>query len=358
MKLAFYAPLKQPNHTVASGDRTMARALIQALEMAGADVMLASALRTRDGTGDAALQQKLIAQADTEAQDLIRRGRAEGWRVWVTYHNYYKAPDLLGPEVSYALNIPYIQIESTRARKRLDGPWDTFARKAEAAADAADLIFYLTTRDAIALKRDAPANQILRHLKPFLRRHILPIQTSRKDTILSVGMMRDGDKEASYALIAETLTLIKSANWHLNIAGDGPARDKIERMFAAFGEQVTFLGALEAAALETVYQNAGILFWPGVNEAFGLTYLEAQAYGVPVLAQNRPGVCDVLAPGYYPDPDIGARGLAQQLAALLGSAAKRRTLGFQARDYIAEGHLIPRAAETLRSGLADLGVSI
>ena len=37
-RMAFYAPLKAPDHPTPSGDRRMARLLIQALEAAGAAV--------------------------------------------------------------------------------------------------------------------------------------------------------------------------------------------------------------------------------------------------------------------------------------------------------------------------------
>ncbi len=46
MKIAFHAPLKSPDHPVPSGDRQMARMLIEALRLAGHDVGIASELRT------------------------------------------------------------------------------------------------------------------------------------------------------------------------------------------------------------------------------------------------------------------------------------------------------------------------
>ena len=59
MRIAFYAPLKAPNHPVASGDRTMARSFVQALSHAGHEVSLASRLRTFDAKGDPARQVRL-----------------------------------------------------------------------------------------------------------------------------------------------------------------------------------------------------------------------------------------------------------------------------------------------------------
>ncbi|MGC1496965.1 MAG: glycosyltransferase family 4 protein [Sulfitobacter sp.] len=358
MQLAFYAPLKAPNHAVPSGDRAMGRAVIHALRHIGYDVTLASSLRTRDGKGDTQVQQNLIREAAQETTRLIAAGRTAEWRAWITYHNYYKAPDLIGPHVAQALGIPYLQIETSRARKRLAGPWAEFAQAAEAAADTADVLFYLTERDAETLRRDAPERQQLIHLRPFLDRMELPDASTLAGPVLSVGMMRHGDKLSSYQIIAETLAELPKNAVNLHIAGDGPARTEVEILMRPFAEKVTFLGALDAEAMARAYQTASVLFWPGVNEAFGLTYLEAQAAGIPVTAQNRPGVREILAPGDYPDPDEGASTLAQHLLSRTTSPQNRQHLGAQARDHVAAHHLLPAAAETLRQGLATVGVHL
>ncbi|MEO9466656.1 MAG: glycosyltransferase family 1 protein, partial [Sulfitobacter pontiacus] len=146
----------------------MARGLMAALQRGGATVTVASTLRSRDGAGDSAAQAMLFNAAEAEVTQATARGRTEGWQAWITYHNYYKAPDLIGPAVARALGIPYLLVESSRARKRLTGPWAGFAQAAEAASDAADVIFYLTRRDAETLRRDQTAGQRLVHLPPFL----------------------------------------------------------------------------------------------------------------------------------------------------------------------------------------------
>ena len=357
MQLAFYAPLKPPTHDVPSGDRAMGRALMNALRYIGADVTLASTLRTRDGVGDAQVQRKLIQDAAQEATRLVAVGRTAGWDAWVTYHNYYKAPDLIGPHVAQALNIPYLQIETSRSRKRLTGPWAQFAQASEDAADAADVIFYLTERDAETLRRDASSGQHLIHLRPFLDCEALPETSTLAGPVLAVGMMRQGDKLASYQIIAETLALLPNGNWQLHIAGDGPARAAVEALMAPYGDAVTFLGKLDKQSMVHAYHDASALFWPGVNEAFGLTYLEAQAAGVPIVAQDRPGVREVLAPGDYPMPDAGAAALAQRLLSLTTSHQRRIEAGILIRAHVKAHHLLPAAADTLRQGLTAVGIS-
>ena len=98
------------------------------------------------------------------------------------------------------------------------------------------------------------------------------------------------------------------------------------------------------------------MFWPGVNEAFGLAYLEAQAAGLPIVAQDRPGVRDVLAPAAYPAPQDGEAPLASQITALLTDDAMRQQRSTAARAFVAGQHLLPSATATLLAGLADFGV--
>ncbi|KIN63425.1 Glycosyltransferase, group 1 [Sulfitobacter noctilucicola] len=357
MKLAFYAPMKPPDDPVPSGDRTIARALRQALAEMGVETEVPSSLRSRDGKGDQKRQAQIMQAAKLEVDRCIGLGRTSGWQAWITYHNYYKAPDLVGPYVARALGIPYLQVESTRARKRLHGDWEAYAHAAEAATDAADVVFYFSHRDAIGLEENQPAGQTLVHLKPFLQRTDLPYATEGFGPLIAVGMMREGDKLASYALIAEALALLQRDEWQLYIAGDGPARAKVEAMMAPFGERVQFLGELSSDGLSDLYQSARILLWPGVNEALGLVYLEAQAHGLLVVAQDRPGMRDVLAPGEYPAVEEGAAGLARVLEQQLRESCTSQAEIMRIRDYTSENNLMPSAVATLKYGLSIAGVT-
>ena len=91
MSIAFYAPMKPPGHPTPSGDRRMARLLMQALDRAGYPVFLASDWRTYDGKGDPAAQDEMMALA---AQEVERIKAVTRPTLWFTYHCYYKAPDL------------------------------------------------------------------------------------------------------------------------------------------------------------------------------------------------------------------------------------------------------------------------
>lgn len=351
--VAFYAPLKSPEHPTPSGDRQIARNLMTALERAlNRPVTLASELRSFEPEGSTAAQQDISKIAHSEIARLLESKTAPA--IWVSYHNYYKAPDLIGPEVSRAWNIPYVLIEATRASSRLTGPWEAFAHAAEAACNSADVIFHFTENDRFALARDRVGDQQIVELPPFLNRETLPLAGTCAGPMLAVGMMRHKDKLASYALIADALDFLKTPDWRLDVVGDGPARAEVEAMFTRFGSRIRFLGALGQDVLQMTYGTAGQFVWPGVNEAFGMVYLEAQAAGLPVVAQNRAGVRDVLVPGSYPDPDQGAAALAVRMDALLSDPCLRQREGERARRYIQDRHLLPAAAGTLRSTLQPL----
>lgn len=351
--IAFYAPLKTPNHPTPSGDRQIARNVMSALTNAfNTPVVLASELRSFEPTGNKDAQQRLLEQAQAECRRIPNDlGKAS---LWVTYHNYYKAPDLIGPHVSKALEIPYVQIEASRAKSRLTGPWAQFAKAAHDASDAADVIFHVTNEDLIALERDRFGDQRLVELPPFLDRDTLPEPSPCSGPILAVGMMRTGDKLTSYQLIADTLRLLKSSNWRLRIAGDGDARAEVETLFDPFGDKVEFLGALTAEELARAYATSSLLLWPGVNEAFGMVYLEAQAAGLPVIAQYRPGVRDVLAPGSYPAIEDGPQGLAAAVDELLSDDDLRIQQGRAAQTYVQSRHLRSAAISIFQDTLKPL----
>lgn len=350
MRLAFYAPMKSPHHPVPSGDRTIARGVLAALAHGGHQADLASDLRIYDKSGDAAVQEDLAQQAAVEVARILDADDAQHWAAWITYHNYYKAPDLIGPDVCQALDIPYFLIEATRAQKRLNGPWATFAARAEAACDQAQTIFYFTKQDAEALRRDAPDGQSVRALLPFLQTVTLPHQSPLDGPILVVGMMRAGDKMASYALVAETLALLPDMDWSCDILGDGPARAEVAALFARFGPRVRFLGSVPPEEMAQHYTRASMLLWPGVNEAFGMIYLEAQAAGLPIVAQDRPGVCDVVPAPRLP-VSAGPPALAKRVEDLLRSKPMRLREGTANRERIAAQHLLPAAAQSLSQAL-------
>jgi glycosyltransferase involved in cell wall biosynthesis len=365
--IAFYAPLKSPHHPSPSGDRTMARLLMQALVAAGFAPALASETRALDLRGDPALQERLLAEAAREVRRLVATysGLASGDRprLWFTYHLYYKAPDLIGPAVSQELGIPYVVAEGSRSPKRAKGPWAAFHEIAEKALDRAEAIFVMSEQDLEALTAATPERQKLVRLPPFLDETLWaapasPSEPNRRTTrLLTVAMMRRGDKLASYRLLAAALQQILERDWTLDVIGDGPARAEVEACFARFGDRVRFRGEIgDVEALASYFKESDLFVWPAVNEAYGMALLEAQAMGCPVVAGAFGGVAGVVRAGetgllVFPG-DTGA--FAEATRALLDDPVRRRRMACAAAAFVRRERTIPAAAEILRRSLAPL----
>ncbi|MEX2594512.1 MAG: N-acetyl-alpha-D-glucosaminyl L-malate synthase BshA [Anditalea sp.] len=76
----------------------------------------------------------------------------------------------------------------------------------------------------------------------------------------------------------------------LLLVGDGPERDRMERLCRDLDiyEEVRFLGKLDA--VEEVLSVADLFLMPSEKESFGLAALEAMACEVPLLSSNAGGI--------------------------------------------------------------------
>ena len=120
MRIAFYAPFKPLDHPNPSGDLVIATGLVGHLRQQGNDVQPVSRLRARW----IYWKPWNMVRALVERRRLGKKLAREKPDLWLTYHSYYKAPDMIGPFVAKKLNIPYVifqGIYSTRVRKK----WQT-----------------------------------------------------------------------------------------------------------------------------------------------------------------------------------------------------------------------------------------
>jgi glycosyltransferase involved in cell wall biosynthesis len=341
---------------------------MDALERVADHIELVSTFRSFDGDGDGARQEALRSQGAALAERLV-----QGWRaapaelrpsLWFTYHVYYKAPDWLGPAVSAALGIPYVIAEASYAEKRAGGPW---AIGHEAAADAighARLVLSPSRDDVAGLKALLPKERIV-HFPPFLDAAPYRVTPQERTAyrarlarergldpavpwLVVAAMMRAGDKVASYRALADALSGVADLPWRLLVAGDGSGRAQVEAALerAAPG-RACFLGTLEARQLASTYAACDLYPWPAVNEAYGMSLLEAQAAGVPVLSVATRGVPDVVMDGRTGVLVKDAAALPEALRALLNDRKRLEQLGKEAAAFIHRERSLDAAAQGL-----------
>jgi len=359
MKIAFYAPMKSPDHPTPSGDRRMARLFMQALSNAGYEVELASSFRSFDKNGDAEFQEKVRLSAHQEAQKLIAKyegaGPDERPALWFSYHLYHKAPDWIGPIVSDALDIPYFVAEASHAPKQDGGPWASGYSAAATAISKADRIFHMTRLDGACLEPLAKSSETLVYLPPFIENltteRVIERGSRSKVNLLSVAMMRDGDKFQSFCQLAEALEYLEGEDWQLLIAGDGEKRADVEKLFARFGDRITYLGRLEEAELIKTYERSDIYVWPAHGEAFGMAFLEAARAGLPVVAGNLRGVPDVVMDSRTGllSPVGDMKIFADHVRTLIDDPALRLKMGDEGQRFVREERSLKATSSALKS---------
>jgi glycosyltransferase involved in cell wall biosynthesis len=360
LHIAFYAPLKAAGHPVPSGDRLMARLLIGCLERSGHQVNVMSTLRAYVGHAeDAAGWTRVQTEAGAE-RERIGAHLSNGPRpdLWFCYHPYYKSPDLIGPVVSRRFGLAYVTCEASYSDRRNIGVWTEMQKHALDAVRAAALNLCLTQRDMQGLRAAAPDARLAR-FAPFIATDAFRgAPAPRAGHIVCVAMMRAGDKFESYQRLAATLAHLPTGlDWHLSVAGDGPMRAGVQALFAHIPPaRIKWLGQLAPPAVAALLATGSVYVWPGCGEAYGLAYLEAQAAGLPVIAQRIAGVPEVVVDGVtgiLTEPADHAAAAAA-IARILGDRDLQWRMGQAARSHVETNHVVETAARRLDAMLQDV----
>lgn len=123
------------------------------------------------------------------------------------------------------------------------------------------------------------------------------------------------------------------------VIGDGPCRADLERLAAELGltDRVRFAGQLEPQRALEEARRCHLFVMPGVEEPFGVAFIEAMAAGLPAIgARGEGGPEDIAAAGegmlLVPADDEGA--VAQAIESVLADEERRAQLGAAARRTV------------------------
>lgn len=160
-------------------------------------------------------------------------------------------------------------------------------------------------------------------------------------TVLTVARMRDPHKGHDVMLRAMVLVRRRVPDARWVVLGDGPLRPRYEQLARelGIGGAVDFMGAAADAERDAWLRRADVFAMPTRvpaggrgGEGFGIAYLEAAAYGLPVIAANAGGATDAVdagATGLLVDP-TDHRQVADALVSLLAAPDQARAMGRRA----------------------------
>jgi glycosyltransferase involved in cell wall biosynthesis len=210
---------------------------------------------------------------------------------------------------------------------------------------------------------------------PFVYRHSLfhAISRSTADDLVARGISRDritviypGIDSASYTpepaarspaplfiylgrlkkykgidLIIHALARMKSVDAQLHVAGTGDHRTALEKLAGQLRleSRVKFLGFVDENEKRAMLRSAWALVFTSPKEGWGITNLEAQASGTPVIASDSPGLRESLLDGesgvLVPHGDVARLASAMdslaespQKVALMGERGRQFSMGF------------------------------
>ena len=364
MRIAFYMPFKPLGHPHPSGDLIIGTELFQFLRKRGHDVRLVSRLRTRWIYWHPWQWIRLPLEI-ARCRRFINRFQPH---VWLTYHSYYKAPDILGPVCALSCGVPYAIFQgvyATKHRRKLKSKPGFFLNRY--GLQRADAVFTNKRRDEINLRRLLPRDR-LHYIAPGIcpdrfraeaAEYVRPPDQDPKGdavVILTVAMFRPGVKAEGIArVICACGDAARRGCWfRLVVCGDGAQRNALERLEG----RIHFTGQLPRDRMPQVYRSADIFAFPGIKEGLGMVYLEAQAAGLPVVACRGWGASEVVRhnqTGFLSAPDDGKQ-FGDDLVRLITDGALRRQMGYAAARHAARHHDLERNYREFEAHLQRLVV--
>jgi glycosyltransferase involved in cell wall biosynthesis len=199
----------------------------------------------------------------------------------------------------------------------------------------ADLVTTVSSALAHSLERSAPACAAKLRIAPMPPEDSLFVgepRLSMTEPPLILCVTRFTPQKRNDVLI-RALAVLKSRGFQFNarLIGDGGTeRDKVARMIGELGlsYRVEIESSMTQDKLAAEYRRADVTVLPAVDEGFGLTLVEAQLCGCPVIGANSGGITDIITDGqtgllFAPD---NAEELAAALQRLLSDHDLRRRL--------------------------------
>lgn len=162
-------------------------------------------------------------------------------------------------------------------------------------------------------------------------------------TIITVGRLVRRKGVARFIATVLPRIVAREKDLLYLVVGDGPdapaVRQAVEQ--AGMRRHVHMFGRVPPDVLAAAYEAAEVFVMPnqpvpGDMEGFGLVVLEANLFGLPVVAARLEGICDAVAHGsngFLLDWD-DAEGFARVIVELLHDPQGRQEMGAQAREYV------------------------
>jgi glycosyltransferase involved in cell wall biosynthesis len=207
------------------------------------------------------------------------------------------------------------------------------------------------TLDDTLLNVEAAGDSICRYL-PDDRR-----------VVLTVARMEASERYKGHDVVLRALSAVLAHVPHLTyvVVGGGDDRFRLERLTEELGlrDHVVFTGEVSDAELAALYQRSEVFVLPArtaleerqpKGEGFGIVFLEAMAFGKPVVGPNYGAPLELIRHGengLLVDPE-DATSVSEALVNLLNSPGKASEMGQAGRGWVRKTYSYGSFREQLR----------
>ena len=169
----------------------------------------------------------------------------------------------------------------------------------------------------------------------------LRLQLREGEAVIGTVTRLDEPKKGLAVLLHALAEVARRAGvpaWQCLLVGDGPARDRLERLAAKLGLRDWVVFAGERRDVASVLPALDVFVCPSLYEGFGIAIVEAMAAGRPVIASSVGGIPEIVVheeTGLLVPPG-DAPALADAIAALLSRPDLARAMGARGRERVRE----------------------
>jgi len=165
-------------------------------------------------------------------------------------------------------------------------------------------------------------------------------------TLITIGRLVP--RKALHKLL-EIVSKINNKKVKLLIIGDGPEMEGLKRKSEDIGikQQVVFTGKLSDSKKHQFLNIADIYVSTAMHEGFGLVYLEAMKYSLPIVTFDNGGHTDFLENninGFLVSKDNTAH-FEERLKELITDKNKAKAMGINNKEKFEQKFAIPKIAE-------------
>lgn len=168
--------------------------------------------------------------------------------------------------------------------------------------------------------------------------------------LLFVGRLEER-KGVNFLLDAVALLKARGSDVRLQIVGNGPQREALQRQTAALSLEtvVTFAGTKDEAGVAEALRYADLLVVPSLSEGLPVVIMEALASGVSVVASAVDGIPELVRDGETGRlvPPSDPRALADGIDQLLRDPGLRQRMGVAGQRLVSSEHNTQRNTPAL-----------